>query len=166
VADPHLSTPAAIVIAGGFIAVAVFFGLRERGPGGAAPSAPAPPTPPAPTLTAPTPERPVARPAEAPVVPGRDVVAAQVAAALAAQKPALLEKCWKPSATSVPPPNPARWTFDFVIGADGRQLSRGVREERRTGSPEITRCVLAALETVVVPPPGASVAVDVPFALP
>lgn len=161
-AEQRLSTPAAIVIAGGMIAVAVFFGLRgQRREAGPAPEVIAV----AASARAPV-ESPAAARVPAPARVPADVVVQQIAAQLATQKPAMVEKCWKPNATATPPPRPARYTFEFTIGAGGEQLGRGVREDRGTGSAEITRCVLGLITPVTIAPPGTSTTVDVPFALP
>lgn len=155
----------AIVVAGGLIGLGLFFGLRERGRD----VGPSPAATPIETQRA---ERGERRPPErSPTEPrsagrGADRVAQDVGAALDAQRAALVEKCWKPYEAASPPPKPPRWLFNFSIGADGTQLARGVAEQRGTGNPAITRCILDTLAPVTIPPPGAAVTVDVPFGLP
>lgn len=169
-AEGKLSVPAAIVIAGVLIGAGLFFGLRDRGrdapprggvvePRAAEPAASRGDRPP--DRTAP----PTAIPPP-PVVALRERAVQEIAAALDKQRAALTEKCWKPNAGASPPPRPARWTFNFTMAPDGSQIARGVAEARGAGSPEITRCVLEALAPVSVSPTGATVVVDVPFALP
>ena len=94
-------------------------------------------------------------------------VTARIAGVLAARKAALLDHCWKPNAAAGKSGKPpSRWMFNFTIGPDGRQITRGVTEARDSGRPEITACVLSALAPLFVAPPGAMVVVDVPFELP
>jgi hypothetical protein len=96
----------------------------------------------------------------------RENVTAQIASVLAARKAGLIDQCWKPNAAAAPPGQSSHWTFNFTIGADGGQITRGVTEAHDSSRPEITACVLGALEPLSVSPPGAMVVVDVPFELP
>lgn len=158
-ARPQISTPAAILIAGAMISVSVFLGLSFGARGQAAP-----------TATAMTPAPPAERPARrdvapAPAAAGREQVAAQLGAALEAQRGAIRERCWR-ARDAGPPPTPVKLLFQFGIGADGLQRSRGVIEARGMGNPEVTRCILDTLAPVSVAPPGAEVTVEVPFGLP
>jgi hypothetical protein len=164
VAGNHLSTPAAIVLAGGLMGLGLFFGLRDRSPGGPAPR-PAEPVvasgahaeAAAPHTAAPPAEPPRPSPPPAPVDRGAMMraVTQEVTAALDKEREALVAKCWTPNASTKPPPKPAKLAFDFTFDASGRQVARGVQEARGTGSPEITRCVLESLPMITVTPPGA-----------
>jgi hypothetical protein len=151
------------------LSVAVFFGLRSQrvdapSAPGAAPSAPTAAALPAPLASAGVPA--AAAPERVPAAPPTpsDQVAKQVSAALDAQRPKLVSACLK--STAAAPAKPARWSLNYTFGPDGQQVARGVREARREGSPELTTCVLAALEPVTIEPPGASVTVEVLFQLP
>ena len=57
-------------------------------------------------------------------------------------------------------------TYNFTFDAQGNQLARGMMVDRATGRADVTTCLNGAVLTIHVPPPGASVAVDVPFTLP
>src|SRR5947207_532618 len=105
------------------IAAAVYFGLRhsfaereqeDRGrPAalpGAARSGPALPDAPSP---APLPR------AGTP----RDEIARQVAQALDAHRPLLLERCWRPAVVLQSAPPTAKYVFSFAFDAQGRQLA-------------------------------------------
>ncbi|MGK4003405.1 hypothetical protein WMF31_12320 [Sorangium sp. So ce1036] len=59
-----------------------------------------------------------------------------------------------------------KYVFNFTFDARGRQLARGLIEDRETSRPEVTACLAAALPPIAIPPPGATVRVDVPFSLP
>ncbi|XXX73065.1 hypothetical protein WMF30_35990 [Sorangium sp. So ce134] len=173
----QLSTPTAILLGSAMIAAAVYLGLRHgpaavapdpRAAGGAAShrGEPAPPAGPAESARAPgegEPARP--RQTRAPSVP-RDEVARQAARALDAHRPALVERCYKPAIAAQPAPREVKYVFSLTFDAQGRQLARGVIEDRETSRPEVTACLVAALPPVAVEPPGASVRVDVPFSLP
>ncbi|WP_437791379.1 hypothetical protein [Sorangium sp. So ce693] len=156
----QLSTPTAILLGSAMISAAVYLGLRH-GPAGV-------PTEPRPVVGAPwQPADAVssAGAAPAPSVP-REQVAMQAARALEAHRPALIERCYKPAAAARPAPRGVKYIFNLTFDARGRQLARGIIEDREASSPEVTACVVDALPAVAVPPPGANVRVDVPFSLP
>ncbi|WP_437708226.1 hypothetical protein WMF45_29600 [Sorangium sp. So ce448] len=171
----QLSTPTAILLGSAMIAAAVYLGLRH-GPAGV-PADPRPareaPEPPAdaassagPAARAPgagAPARPVQAPA--PSV-ARDEVAMQAARALEAHRPALIERCYKPAIAAQPAPRGVKYVFNLTFDAQGRQLARGIIEDREASRPEVTACLVDALPSVAVAPPGANVRVDVPFSLP
>ncbi|WP_437989626.1 hypothetical protein [Sorangium sp. So ce145] len=176
----QLSTPTAILLGSAMIAAAVYLGLRH-GPAGV-PADPRPaggaPSPPAdaasaaaapsagPAARAPGAGAP-ARPLQAPAlgVP-RDEVATQAARALEAHRPALIERCYKPAVAAQPAPRGVKYVFNLTFDAQGRQLARGIIEDREASRPEVTACLVDALPPVAVAPPGANVRVDVPFSLP
>jgi hypothetical protein len=139
--DPRTTwaTPAAIVLAAVIVALGLAVGLR----------APPSPSPAAPATAAPPVDR--AR------------VARHAAEALAYHRPLLLDRCWRPAA---PRPAAAVFTFNLSFDARGEQVARGVVEEAGTSTPELTRCVVAVLPPLRVPPPGAGVQVEVPLRLP
>ncbi|MBL9106433.1 MAG: hypothetical protein JNL82_36255 [Myxococcales bacterium] len=141
-----MATPAAIVIAGAMIAAGLFFGLR----GGAAPTAP--PAPVAPSPPTPTPAAPAV---------AHEVVARQASEALAYQRDLLRARCHRG-----PPQAPGSWLVNLTFDAEGRQIARGWQAQAETTTPELTRCVGDALPPLFVPPPGRTVRVDIPLALP
>lgn len=164
----QLSTPTAILLGSAMISAAVYLGLRH-GPAGV-PTDPRPaagaPWQPADAASSAGPAS-RARPphAPAPSVP-RDEVAMQAARALEAHRPALIERCYKPAVAARPAPRGVKYVFNLTFDAQGRQLARGIIEDREASSPAVTACVAAALPAVAVAPPGANVRVDVPFSLP
>ncbi|WP_437293240.1 hypothetical protein [Sorangium sp. So ce426] len=180
----QLSTPTAILLGSAMIAAAVYLGLRH-GPAGV----PADPRPageaPSPSAGAASAAGSAARAAGAgaparaagPDAPARHVqppapsaargeVATQAARALEAHRPALIERCYKPAVAAQPAPRGVKYVFNLTFDAQGRQLARGIIEDREASRPEVTACLVDALPPVAVAPPGANVRVDVPFSLP
>ncbi|WP_438022797.1 hypothetical protein [Sorangium sp. So ce233] len=165
----QLSTPTAILLGSAMIAAAVYLGLRH-GPAAVAPDAravdgaeaiqagPAASALPAQRAGAAAPQR-------APRVP-RDEIARQAARALDAHRPALVERCYKPAIAAQPEPRAVKYVFNITFDAQGRQIARGLIEDRETARPEVTACLVGALPPVEIAPPGVNVRVDVPFSLP
>lgn len=159
----ELSIPSAIVLGSAMIAAAVYFGLRQgseaRSPEERDRSLQLAPLP---SVTAP---RSVA-PAPAPPIMPRDEVAKQVVQALEAHRPALVARCWKPSFAVQPEPPTIKYVLVFTFDAQGRQLARGLAEDRATARPDVTSCLTTSLPSLRIPAPGAGVQLDVPFSLP
>ncbi|WP_437630484.1 hypothetical protein [Sorangium sp. So ce854] len=165
----QLSTPTAILLGSAMIAVAVYLGLRH-GPAvvapGARPAEGAAAIQAGPVASAATAERAAApAPPAAPGVP-RDEVARQAARALDAHRQALVERCYRPAIAARPEPRTVKYVFNITFDARGRQIARGLIEDRETARPEVTACLVGALPPVEIAPPGANVRVDVPFSLP
>ncbi|WP_437964353.1 hypothetical protein WMF04_32155 [Sorangium sp. So ce260] len=170
----QLSTPTAILLGSAMIAAAVYLGLRH-GPAAVPPDPRAAEGAPSrrgePASSAGPAERARASgegapaPQRAPSVP-REEVARQAARALDAHRPALVERCYRPAVAAQPAPREVKYVFNLTFDAQGRQIARGVIEDRETSRPEVTTCLLAALPPVAVAPTGSSVRVDVPFSLP
>ncbi|WP_437730659.1 hypothetical protein [Sorangium sp. So ce1335] len=165
----QLSTPTAILLGSAMISAAVYLGLRH-GPAAVAPDArPVHGTAAiqaGPGASAGAAERAAApAPRAAPSVP-RDEVAKQAARALDAHRPALVERCYRPAIAAQPEPRTVKYLFNITFDARGRQIARGLIEDRETARPEVTACLVAALPPVEIAPPGANVRVDVPFSLP
>ncbi|MGK3992216.1 hypothetical protein [Sorangium sp. So ce1024] len=175
----QLSTPTAILLGSAMIAVAVYLGLRH-GPAAVAPDArpaegaaaiqagPGASAAAVERAAAPAPSAPSAAAVEraaAPSVP-RDEVARQAARALDAHRPALVERCYRPAIAARPEPRTVKYVFNITFDARGRQIARGLIEDRETARPEVTACLVAALPPVEIAPPGVNVRVDVPFSLP
>ncbi|AUX34741.1 MULTISPECIES: hypothetical protein [Sorangium] len=170
----QLSTPTAILLGSAMIAAAVYLGLRH-GPAAVAPDPraaagdashrgePAPRAGAAEGARAPGEGAPA--PQRAPAVP-REEVERQAARALDARRPALVERCYKPAIAARPAPREVKYVFNLTFDAQGRQIARGIIEDRETSRPDVTACLVAALPPIAVEPPGASVRVDVPFSLP
>jgi hypothetical protein len=169
VREKNLATPLAIIIAGALVGTGVFFGLRQReAPRGAPPSSVAVEAAPAGTARAPAEPPAPLRPSPAPNAPtvSRDKVARDAAAALEAQRRDLGRKCWEPAVSLHPTSKSTKWVFNLSFDAEGNQTVRGVAEDRPTSRPDVTVCVLAALQPLKIPPPGAPAYVEVPFSLP
>lgn len=165
----QLSTPTAILLGSAMIAAAVYLGLRH-GPAGVAPDARAVDGAEAiqtrSAASAPQAQRAGATaPQGAPSV-SRDEIARQAARALDAHRPALVERCYRPAIAAQPEPRAVRYVFNITFDAQGRQIARGLIEDRETARPEVTACLVGALPPVEIAPPGANVRVDVPFSLP
>ncbi|WP_437596181.1 hypothetical protein WMF28_26735 [Sorangium sp. So ce590] len=170
----QLSTPTAILLGSALIAAAVYLGLRH-GPAAVAPDARSAGGTAADRAGSGSSAGPAERagasgegapaPRRAPSVP-REEVARQAARALDAHRPALVERCYRPAIAAQPAPRGVKYVFDLTFDAQGRQIARGILEDRETSRPEITACLVTALPPVAVAPPGASVRVDVPFSLP
>ncbi|WP_437954976.1 hypothetical protein WME76_25885 [Sorangium sp. So ce119] len=160
----QLSTPTAILLGSAMIAAAVYLGLRHGPaavPPGARPAA-------AEALQAgPAASAPPARAgAAAPQTVPRDEVARQAARALDAHRPAIVARCYEPAIAAQPEPRAVKYVFNITFDAQGRQIARGLIEDRETARPEVTACLVGALPPVEIAPPGANVRVDVPFSLP
>jgi len=130
---------AASILAGcALIAAAIYFGLRARPVGVAAPSSP-------------------------PTAPASDerALASQVKAQLQAARPELAEACW-PAGT----PGSATYQLDLTFAADGAQIARGILGDRRVRAPGVEQCAQQKLPPLHVAPPGATVHLEVPLELP
>lgn len=78
----------------------------------------------------------------------------------------LLQKCW-PSGGLPKGRTSARLTFSVAYDAHGREVARGVSEDRRAPTGELKRCISRQpLGTLRISPPGANVSVKVALNLP
>ncbi len=151
----HL-TPLAILIGSVIIAFGLYFGLRTDT------NSPRDRPPPA---SEPLPQPAPLPPAQPRIVPEQKTrVATEAKAALEAQKAAIVAQCLATPLNDGKPPY-VDYVFNFTFGANGQMLARGVSEDRETGRPAVTKCVLGALLPVIVSPPGQSVYVEVDFRL-
>ncbi len=93
-------------------------------------------------------------------------VEAEVRTALEGYRSKLRDRCLGDAATD--PSYEGSWTFNYTFAPDGSQIIRGVTEHGPDASarPSVTRCVLDALPPLRIPPPNATVRVDVAFSLP
>lgn len=174
-ASPFLSLPVAVVIAGLLVGVGLFFGLQGRtvAPAPAAPSAASGSTHPATTTQSP-PAPTSASSAQVAVASSVEPVAAAPAAArraaatasLEAQRKTIVEQCVKPVLAKTPTLTSVKLTFNVTFAADGSQIGRGVSEDRRASSPEITACVQQKLKPLVTTPSNESLATDIEWTLP
>jgi hypothetical protein len=178
-----MAIPGAILLGSMIIGAGLYFGLRSKD---AAPVlAPPPPSPPGPggaaaPLTAPpalAPPGPVAAPMMGGPMGGLGMpaappelhakVVAQATKALEKQRPTFLKTCWEPSLKASPEPSKAKYIFNVTFdGATGKELSRGISEQRDMSRPDVGQCLRALPLSLEVEPPGMNVNVDVPLILP
>ena len=152
---PRLTTPVAIVIGAGLIAVAVYLGLRS--------------SPAQRTDRAPTPQVAGDAPASAasePVNASPALVQQQAEAALAALKPTWRATCWDPAAAAQPEPARARYTLDVSFDAAGRQVTFGLSETREFSRADVAQCLRDQPMSLRIPSPGAPMRVTLAFELP
>lgn len=137
-----LSTPIAILLGSGVIAVGLVVGLGRMQP----PAAPMPEVAAPPALEA----RPVTPP---------EVVARHAREAMAYQDAELRRRC--------PPPTPGRHEFKFDVSfdADGVEVMRGMLSDRRNPRSDLADCLSRELQPLRVPPPGAVTRVELPITL-
>ena len=146
--------PLAVVIAGAAIGAGLYFGLRAQVP--AVPAAPVAPVVAAPVVPPPAPARPVASAA---------VVLQQAIEALSYQRAGLQDRCFRP-ALAARPGLIMDLLFNVTFDAEGRQLARGTVELGGSSTPELTACINEQLAPLQVPPPGATLMVEVPLRFP
>ncbi len=160
--EPRISTQTAILLGSVIIALGLYLGLHRTPAPPPPPSAPvvvdAPRAPPA----APEPERPA--PAAAPA--DRSQVQRQVEAALAQHKKMLADRCLAPSLAKKPEPRAVKYSLNYTFDASGKQIARGMTDNRENGRPEVTQCVLENLPMIEVSPPGQSTPLEVTLELP
>jgi hypothetical protein len=152
--EPSISTPTAILLGSVVVALGLYFGLRGRSE---------PPVPLAPPTAAERP--PEVAPPPRPAV-DRSAVAKQVEAALAKHKKTLTESCLAPSLATRPEPKTVKLVFNYTFDTNGKQISRGVSEDRETSRADVTACVTDKLPEISVSPQGESVHVEAPLELP
>jgi len=156
-----VKTSTAIVLglglAGALIGTGLYLGLRHRSPEQPAPSArPAAPAGAATAAAPPASRRPAAT--------AKDV-ARQAADALEPHRRALVQACW-PEKGEGQRAGQARYVWNFTFNAEGRQVTRGLAEDRSNPHLGTASCLTQKLPPIEVPPPGRTVYVEVPFQLP
>lgn len=135
---------------------------------------PSPSTPPLRTSAAALPDphaAPTAPPAVAPAAPkaraAPEVVARvreDLGRRLEAARPELAERCVPERRRGGPP---ARVTFNVTYDASGREIARGISEDRRAPAPEVAACLRELpIGSLAVPAPGAVVGVRALLTLP
>jgi hypothetical protein len=163
--EKHLSTPSAILLAGAMIAAAVFFGLRGREPPPGAPPVPPRSSSPEPVASAVS-QGSTAQVPPPPAVADHAVVAEAAARELERHRAEVVRRCVAPALAQRPEPPHVKLTFDVTFDAQGRQIARGVTEDRATARPGVTACATDLVPELRVPPPGAAVLVELRWTLP
>jgi hypothetical protein len=144
-----------IVAGSTIVAAGLFFGLRDRAaPSGAVVAGPGGP----PTSVAP------------PVTQVRADLSAwaadEASKALEAQKPDLLRSCWDPALEKAPTPSTSRYHYSVSFDPTGKQIAQGISEVMGDSRGDVAACLRARPMTLVIPPPGAFVSVDVRVSFP
>ena len=152
--ENNWAMPLAVMIAGVAIGAGLYFGLRAQVP--VVPVAPVASVVAAAVVPPPAPARRVASAA---------VVLQQATEALSYQRPGLQQGCFGP-ALAVRPGLTMDLLFNVTFDAEGRQLGRGTVELGGSSTPELTTCINERLVPLQVPPPGATVMVEVPLRFP
>ncbi len=172
--EKYISTQTAILIAGGLIAAGLFFGLRrQEAPSPPAPSVAGPPVPAGPPAALHTGSVQSASPVLAPPAQAGPASEAVVTSATAAAQKALeahradiVEKCVTPSIAKKPDPPRVKYSFNVTFDPQGKQIARGMEEDRAMFRADVGVCLASALPPLQIPPPGVAVKVDVDWILP
>jgi hypothetical protein len=160
---PRIPTSTAILIGSAVIAVGLYFGLR-----GQRETLPAPP----PSVEAQSPHAltPQPSPSPSPAAPAAAVdpsqMEKQVLAALEKHRKMLTDQCLKPALAAQPAPATVNYRLNFTFDASGRQIMRGISEDRATARPDVTRCLTDSLPEITIATPGGAAPIEVPFSLP
>ena len=126
-----------------------------------APSAAPAPPPPAPERAA---ARLAERPSANPALVGQ--AAAEARVQLESVRPALLSRCW-PAEGLGQGRDKARLTFHLTFDAAGREVARGISEDRTAPAGAFARCLRTLpIGTLAIPAPGARVGVRVAMSFP
>ncbi len=160
--EPRISTQTAILLGSVIIALGLYLGLHRT---------PAPPPPPAAPVVVDAPGAPAAapepeRPAPAAAPADRSQVQRQVEATLAQHKKMLIDRCLAPSLAKKPEPRTVKYSLNYTFDTSGKQIARGMTDNRENGRPDVTQCVLENLPMIEVSPPGQSTPLDVTLELP
>lgn len=134
------------------IALGLFFGLRNLAPRDPASLLVGPPAG----------EAPSPLPAPLPVIDPA-VSQRQIADALGRHHARLREECYLPRVVGDASPPALRFELNFTFDPAGLQIARGLVEIGETSLPEVTKCLLARLPPLQIPPPGQSVPAIVPL---
>ena len=173
---PLLSTQLSILLAGCFIGAGLFFGLRASAPM----SAPGPTSPvsapvrserasPPPSVDRPQPSvvsTPSQGSAAATVSADPKVVAEDAKAALERQRAAIVKTCVQPSLAKQKDPPTIKVGLNFTFDSEGKQITRGIAEDRATARADVLSCLSEKLQPISVSPPGANTYVEIPWELP
>ncbi len=163
--------PLAILVGCGIIGVGVFFGLRSQHPPTTTASSSGQETSsrPAGATTPPVPTVPPQPSVHTTTKPQADQAAAQThaLAAIAKEKvKTFVPKCWDPALKLEPNPAIAKYTFDVTFDAEGREIARGISDDRSAERRDVAICLRELPPSMQIPPPGALVRVELPLTFP
>lgn len=174
--DRSLLTPIAVVIGGGLIGLGLYFGLQRResvpvptsATAGASLDAPSASSPPALGVASSAAETATAAPSSAASASrtSSEQQVRETSAALEKHRKLIDDECVKPALAKQPQPATVKLTFQYVFDASGKQIARGVGEDRATSRPDVTQCVLAKLPQISITAPGEQARVELVWTLP
>jgi hypothetical protein len=168
-----LLLPASVVLAGVLVGLGLFLGLRDRPAPAAAPTTEAParvrPAPAAsPTAEASVRDDAGAPPATTSTPAIQAEVDAAAAAAVAAERGRIVERCWKPSTRHDAEPRAITVRLRLGFDANGKVASFGVGESPDPRRADVVACI-RALESelaLTIAPPGTMVGTSLELELP
>lgn len=168
-----LSTQTSILLAGALIAAGLYFGLRGREVPSPPPSASsaaatvassAQAQAPAASSVATAPVAPA--PSSAPA-PDLDKVKVAALKDLERHRQAITKQCLTEVPAAQPdPPGGIKVQFNVTFDAEGRQIGRGISEDREHTRPGVGACLSRVLPALSVPPPGQTVQVFLDLSIP
>jgi len=164
----RLSVPSSIVLASIFIALGLYFGLRERAPNTGAPPPPVGtvvspqgnPTSPAGAGSA---SRDVVVPPPPPV-PTEDQLRPMVAALVEGSKPRWKAACWDTADPATR--KPGRYISVLAFDASGNVDVSGVSEIRDESDPGVGQCLRQQVNDFTITAPQRHVVFETPFEIP
>lgn len=163
--------PASVLGAGAFVGIGLYLGLRAApvptvvSSAGSTPAVAvsSPPKPSVDPLNIRA-RQPDAAPAVSVIAPAERAKAAL--ASLDAQRKRIVEKCVTPALAKQPEPKTVKLTFNVTFGADGKEIGRGVAEDRATSRADVTACVQQSLAPLSIPASDSSFTTDLTWELP
>lgn len=87
-------------------------------------------------------------------------------ALLGEKKRTLLPKCWQPALAQRPEPAIAKFRLNMMFDAQGREVGRGLHEDRSAIRTDVANCIRNQAMTLQISPPGVPVSVTVPLDFP
>jgi hypothetical protein len=85
----------------------------------------------------------------------------------AEKKAAFIPRCWEPALKQKPEPARARFTLDMTFDGQGKEIARGISEDRSAPRVDVANCLRQIpMALQVTPPPGISVRVNLPLEFP
>ena len=160
-----LSTQTAILLAGALIGAGLYFGLRgsesASARGDPIRSAAAETTGEAGAARRPQPQQ--VPPA---ITPDRAATTVSAMKEIERSRAAVVEKCIRPALAKFPGLSKLKFHFNITFDAEGHQIARGLVDDRETARFGVGPCVSDAVPTLLVPPPGGSVFLELDWTLP